>query len=67
MCDQNGHISNVVARWPGSVHDSTIFDNSDVQYVTDSSVNDGYLIDDEGVCLFFVLKALSSIIISFVI
>jgi len=28
VCDCNNYISDVVARWPGAVHDSTIFDNS---------------------------------------
>ncbi|CAI6343459.1 unnamed protein product [Macrosiphum euphorbiae] len=28
ICDSNLKIMNIVARWPGSVHDSTIFDNS---------------------------------------
>ncbi|CAI6357630.1 unnamed protein product [Macrosiphum euphorbiae] len=28
ICDSQLKIMNIVARWPGSVHDSTIFDNS---------------------------------------
>jgi len=48
ICDQNGYISDVVACWPGSVHDSTIFDNSHVRFLMESSVNDGYLVGDAG-------------------
>ncbi|CAI6348198.1 unnamed protein product [Macrosiphum euphorbiae] len=28
VCKSNLQFTNIVARWPGSVHDSTIFDNS---------------------------------------
>ncbi|CAI6353303.1 unnamed protein product [Macrosiphum euphorbiae] len=28
ICNSNLLLTNIVARWPGSVHDSTIFDNS---------------------------------------
>jgi hypothetical protein len=28
VCNSNLEITNIVARWPGSVHDSTIFSNS---------------------------------------
>ncbi|KAE9528791.1 hypothetical protein AGLY_012366 [Aphis glycines] len=28
ICNSNMEIMNIVSRWPGSVHDSTIFDNS---------------------------------------
>lgn len=47
VCDPTGYISDVVARWPGSVHDSTVFDNSqlraklETQQITGSLVGDG--------------------------
>lgn len=46
--DQLGYVMDVVARWPGSVHDSTIFDNSQIRAVLETSPNMGYLIGDGG-------------------
>ena len=46
VCDQNASVSDVVARWPGSVHDSTIFDNSHLRVQLEGSAQDGYLIGD---------------------
>ena len=48
ICDTTNYISDVVARWPGSVHDSTIFDHSHIRAVLETSVNDGYLVGDSG-------------------
>jgi len=48
ICDQTGYVSDVVARWPGSVHDSTIFDHSHVRAMLETGVHDGYLIGDGG-------------------
>lgn len=48
LCDQTGYVSDVVARWPGSVHDSTIFDNSYVRTLMETAVHDGYIIGDGG-------------------
>lgn len=33
ICDNNLVIRDIVARWPGSVHDATIFDNSHVRLI----------------------------------
>jgi len=49
VCDQTAYVSHVVARWPGSVHDSTIFDNSHLGVLLESSAPEGYLIGDGGV------------------
>jgi len=48
ICDCSGYISDVVARWPGSVHDSTVFDNSHVRALLETSPQDGYLVGDSG-------------------
>ena len=48
VSDSRGRITDVVARWPGSVHDSTIFDNSRVRAMLETSPHDGYLIGDGG-------------------
>lgn len=48
ICDHTGYISDVVARWPGSVHDSTIFDNSHIRAQLETSPFDGYLVGDGG-------------------
>jgi len=48
ICDQSGYLMDVVARWPGSVHDSTIFDNCQVRAMLETSQSDGYLVGDSG-------------------
>lgn len=48
ISDQRGYVMDVVARWPGSVHDSTIFDNCHIRAVLETSPCDGYLIGDGG-------------------
>lgn len=48
VCDNTGYITDVVARWPGSVHDSTIFDNSHVRALLETQQFDGYLVGDSG-------------------
>lgn len=48
MCDADYRITNVVARWPGSKHDQSIFQNSRVgQMMEDGQIN-GLLIADGG-------------------
>jgi hypothetical protein len=48
-CDADLRISNIVARWPGSVHDSTIFGSSRLcaQFET-KEIAQGYLLGDAG-------------------
>jgi len=48
VCDQTGYISDVVARWPGSVHDSTIFDHRFLRAQLETSPSHGYLVGDGG-------------------
>jgi nuclease HARBI1 len=48
VCDTTNYITDVVARWPGSVHDSTIFDNSHVRAMFEAQDVTGYLVGDGG-------------------
>jgi len=48
VCDCSGYVSDVVARWPGSVHDSTIFDNSHIRAKFETGQIHGYLVGDSG-------------------
>jgi nuclease HARBI1 len=48
VCDSTGYISDVVARWPGSVHDSTIFDNCRLRALLESGQIEGCLVGDGG-------------------
>lgn len=48
VSDQKGYIMDVVARWPGSVHDSTIFDNSHIRAQLEINPHAGYLVGDGG-------------------
>ena len=45
-------ILDLVARWPGSVHDSTIFSNSLIHARFENREIDGYLLGDGGYELF---------------
>ncbi|CAI6358096.1 unnamed protein product [Macrosiphum euphorbiae] len=50
ICNSNMEIMNIVSRWPGSVHDSTIFDNSLVRakFENHEYGNNVFLIGDGG-------------------
>jgi len=48
VCDCNNYISNAVVRWPGAVHDSTIFDNSQIRALFETGRMDGCLVGDGG-------------------
>lgn len=49
MCDSNLILLDVVARWPGSSHDSNIFDNSAARRkFEDGLVGNGLLLGDSG-------------------
>jgi len=48
VSDQTGYVSDVVARWPGSVHDSTIFDNSLMRVLLERNTAESYLLGDGG-------------------
>ena len=38
ICDQSGYVSDVVCRWAGSVHDSTVFDNSHIRAILETNL-----------------------------
>lgn len=60
VCSADGLFQNIVARWPGSAHDQTIFNNSQVQqqFITGDFAN-GILLGDGGyTCTNFLLTPL---------
>jgi len=49
VTDYNMFVMDVVARWPGSVHDSTIFDSSYIRAKFEAGqIQGGYLVGDAG-------------------
>ena len=48
VCDDQARITNVVARWPGSTHDSRIFDNSQLCALLEEGDIHGHLVGDNG-------------------
>ncbi len=48
VCDEKAHITNIVARWPGSTHDSRIFDNSHLCALLEIHAFQGHLVGDNG-------------------
>lgn len=49
ICDSSLKILDVVARWPGSTHDSTIFNNSRIHARLDNNeFNDCFIVADSG-------------------
>ena len=48
VCDDQAQITSIVARWPGSTHDSRIFDNSHLCAVLEGGEIGGYLVGDGG-------------------
>lgn len=49
VSDANGRIQNIVARWPGSAHDSTIFNNSRLKaQFENGDFNNFVLVGDSG-------------------
>ena len=55
VCDASYKFLSVVAEWPGSVHDSRIFRNSDVFTYLSNHHGDGYLVGDSGYRLYSFL------------
>lgn len=47
-CDASLRITNIVARWPGSTHDSRIFENSRLCTQFENREHDGILLGDGG-------------------
>lgn len=49
VCDSNLTIRNIVARWPGSTHDSRIFNNSNICYrLQNGDFGTNFLLGDSG-------------------
>ena len=48
VCNANYKITNVVARWPGSTHDSRIWENSRVAAMMEAGEIDGIFVGDGG-------------------
>lgn len=49
ICDSSLKIQDIVARWPGSSHDQTIFNNSDIrQKFENGEMNSALLLGDSG-------------------
>ena len=48
ICDDDLKFSNIVARWPGSTHDSRIFENSHIAAKLESREITGTLLGDNG-------------------
>ena len=44
----NYEIQDIVIRWPGSAHDSRIFDNSSLKIKMEEGLLKGYLLGDAG-------------------
>ena len=60
ICDSNLKFRNIVARWPGSTHDSTIFNNCYDKIKFDEGQYNGYLLGDSGyACSSYLLTPLS--------
>ena len=51
ICDSDAFITNIAARWPGSTHDSCIFENSMIADKLRDGALDGILVGDSG-CAF---------------
>ncbi|XP_060581016.1 putative nuclease HARBI1 [Ruditapes philippinarum] len=48
VCDSRFRVTNVVAKWPGSVHDSRIFRESELCRKFENGEKDGLLLGDSG-------------------
>ena len=48
VCDHKLRINDIVCRWPGSVHDSRIFDNSTLKHRLETNQLNGILLGDSG-------------------
>ena len=46
--ENDAFITNIVPRWPGSTHDSRIFDNSNISDILRDGAIDGILVGDSG-------------------
>ncbi|XP_072043033.1 putative nuclease HARBI1 [Amphiura filiformis] len=59
VCDMEGRILNIVARWPGSAHDSRIFNESSLKAELERGQIEGHLLGDSGYpCLRYLMTPL---------
>ena len=57
VCDSDAFITNIVARWPGSTHDSRIFENNKIGDKLRDGAIDGILVGDSGYgCRAYLMK-----------
>ena len=60
VCYSDAFTTNIVARWPGSTHDSRIFENSNVADKLRDGALDGILSGDSGyACRAYLLRELN--------
>ncbi|XP_069102654.1 putative nuclease HARBI1 [Argopecten irradians] len=59
ICDDEGKFTNIVARWPGSAHDSHVFRMSNIKQYLDANhrtMADGLILGDSGyACLKYLM------------
>ncbi|XP_041367057.1 putative nuclease HARBI1 [Gigantopelta aegis] len=48
ICDANGKWINIVARWPGSTHDSRMLRSSTIWNIMENGQTSGYILGDSG-------------------
>ena len=64
VCDPNILITNIVCRWPGSTHDSRIFDNSALCSKFENNLIDGLLLGDGGYpCRHYLMTPVNNLIL----
>jgi hypothetical protein len=51
IVDCDDRFINIVAKWPGSSHDSRVFKESAVYRNLENNNIDGYLLGDSGLCM----------------
>ena len=63
VCNQEAEITNIVARWAGSSHDSRIFNDSKVKHDIETLIEDGtWLLGDGGyTCVPYLMTPLGKI------
>lgn len=63
ICDYNLMFINVVARWPGSTHDSTIFNNSRIKFEFENNMRPNQLLVADGgyTCNSYILTPLANV------
>ena len=56
VCDSDAFMTNIAARWPGSTHDSRIFENSKIaDKLTDCAIDDTLVGDSGYACAAYLM------------